>query len=292
MSLTSGADQEVRCVTCGLTAGALVREIGSFRIVRCGGCKLIFVEGSSDLPSLDRFYGPSYFTGEDNAIVGYRDYLAERPLHLWNAHSLLAESECLLRGPGRRLLDIGCAHGFLLEAARARGWDVTGVDISQEAVRYAQEELGLPVFHGGVEAGGFAPESFDLVCMNGTIEHLADPMATVREAARLLRAQGLLAITTIDVEGWLGYFSWKPPEHLYYFSAGSLSRLLEAAGFVVERRRIYWKYFSVADLLGRLWGFWRLPGPGKVARLLERLGAGRLTLKIPTNEMLVLARRR
>ena len=280
------------CVLCGPTPATLVVAANGFRIVRCGRCNLVFVDGARDLENLDTFYSGTYYQGEDNAVYGYRDYTADRSIHLKNSQVLLSVIERAATGSGRVLLDVGCAHGFFLRAAQARGWVPHGVDISAEAVEYARRDLGLAVIRGNIDDCRLPPLSVDVVTLIGTIEHLTDPMRTLRSAARLLRSGGLLAITTPDIEGRLGYFSWKPPEHLFYFSARTLARLLDETGFVVELRRIEWKYYGLADLGQRLWGYWGLPNPNRWARALESVGLARLSVKIPTNEMLVIARRR
>lgn len=281
------------CVACGPTAAALVHVEGPYRIVRCQGCELIYVDGSSGLEGLEEFYGEAYFSGSENAVSGFRDYVADRALHLRNAHDILAALERHVPSArGRRLLDVGCAHGFLLQAAQARSWQPWGVDISPAAVEYARRELGLMVHRGGVEDCPFPAESFDAACMIGTIEHMTDPVKTLRGTARLLKPGGFLLITTMDVEGRLGYFSWKPPEHLFYFSSRSLAHCLDRAGFASESSRTYWKRYSIADLATRLWGFWHLPQAGRVGRLLEALLLHRARIKIPTNEVLVVARKR
>jgi len=280
------------CVLCGPASATLIVATNGFRIVRCGRCELVFVDGARDLQDLDHFYGATYFRGDDNAVYGYRDYTADPSIHLKNSEALLSVIEGAATLPGRVLLDVGCAHGFFLRAARARGWEPHGVDISADAVEYARRDLGLAVTRGNIDDSPLAPSSVDVVTLIGTIEHLTDPMRTLRSAARLLRSGGVLAVTTPDIEGRLGYFSWKPPEHLFYFSARTLSRLLDEAGFAVERRRIEWKHYGIADLGQRLWGYWGLPHASRCARALERLGLGRISVKIPTNEMLVIARRR
>src|SRR5207245_2286489 len=176
--------------------------------------------------NLDTFYSGTYYQGEDNAFYGYRDYTADRSIHLKNSQVLLSVIERAATGSGCVLLDVGCAHGFFLRAAQARGWLPHGVDMSAEAVEYARRDLGLAVTRGNIDDCRLPPLSVDVVTLIGTIEHLTDPMRTLRSAARLLRSGGLLAITTPDIEGRLGYFSWKPPEHLFYFSARTLPRHL------------------------------------------------------------------
>lgn len=285
------AARESSCVVCGPTSVVPVMSCGEFRIVRCGRCGLIYVDGAHELAWLEKFYGPAYFRSDGDTVCGYRDYLWDRPLHLTNAGTLLETIEGATRGPGRRLLDIGCAYGFLLEAAGARGWSASGVEIAAEASQFARDRLGLDVYAGNLEDAPFEPETFDVVCMIGTIEHMTDPMQSVRVASRLLKKGGLLVVTTIDVEGRLGYFSWKPPEHLFYFSFRTLSNLLQKAGFSVEFRRTYWVSYRLSDVAFRLLTYWGLASTMRVVRMLEALNLHRVPMRIPTNEILVISRK-
>lgn len=243
-----------------------------------------------ELAPPEGLYGPGYFRTEGASPLGYQDYLAHERLHLRNSRPILRMLERAT--VGRRLVDVGCAHGFFLAAARERGWAGCGVDISADAVRYARQTLGLDVVHGALERAGFAEGAFDAVAMVGTIEHMPDPLTTLRSAANLLKPGGYLLITTLDIEGVFRQWEWKPPEHIFYFSFRSLSRVLEAAGFQVLSRKCYWAWYGAGDLVARLLRHWHLPGAGLVTRTVERAGLAGLALRIPTNEMLVLARKR
>jgi SAM-dependent methyltransferase len=269
----------------------VVESAAGFTIVRCPRCGLVFVDGCQSLGGLEAFYGPAYFRGDGDSPIGYADYVGQRLLHRRNARSLLRLLEREGPGTGRRLVDLGCAHGFFLAAARERGWTGCGVDISPDAVRYARETLGLEVRLGGPEGAGLESGAFDAVTLIGTIEHVPDPLAMLRGAARLLRPGGLLLITTLDIEGVLRLWEWKPPEHLYYFSFRTLSALVRAAGLEVRWRRWYWAWYAVGDLGARLLRYARLPGAAAIARAADRLGLDRLAIRIPTNEMIVLARK-
>ncbi len=268
-----------------------MRTEGRFRIVRCNQCDLIYVDSRDITFDPEELYGAEYFSSDWKSFCGYRNYVADRWLHLRNAHAILTVVERALGRPRGRLLDVGCAFGFFLEAARARGWAPLGLDVSVEAVKYGQKELGLSVLLGEIDEGVFESESFDVVSMVGTIEHLPDPMSAVRAAARVLKPGGLLVISTIDVEGVLGYFNWKPPEHLFYFSFRTLAYLLGKAALSVESKRTHWSYYRCSDLITRLWAYWKLPMPAACGLVCESLRLDRVVLKVPTNEILVLARK-
>jgi 2-polyprenyl-3-methyl-5-hydroxy-6-metoxy-1,4-benzoquinol methylase len=87
---------------------------------------------------------------------------------------------------GGRMLDIGCGPAFFLDEAKKKGWDVQGADLSEWAVRYADEHFKIPVFRGALVEANFPDRSFDVVVMNDVIEHLERPQETLREIRRIL----------------------------------------------------------------------------------------------------------
>ncbi len=135
-----------------------------------------------------------------------------------------------------RLLDVGCGNGSWLAEMKERGWNVEGVDFDPRAVAAARRQ-GLTVQQGSVEAQGYPAESFDAVHLFHVIEHVPDPISTVRECARLLRPGGRLVLftpNTASVSHWLFKEDWRglePPRHLHLFSFASMRRLFEDMGF-------------------------------------------------------------
>jgi SAM-dependent methyltransferase len=157
---------------------------------------------------------------------------AQRADHMALARRVVEVVEPLAAYRARRLLDVGCAAGFLLDEARRRGWEVRGVELSRDLGEFARSHFGLDVFLGELAEAEWAPASFDVVTVIGTIEHVLDPRALVRECCRLLVPGGLLVVLTENLENaiarhlpraWNGFM---PPEHLYHFTPGTLSRLL------------------------------------------------------------------
>ncbi len=98
--------------------------------------------------------------------------------------------------PGMRLLDVACGPGYVAEAARAQGVDVTGVDFSARMIRLARRRNPqIELREGDAQGLAFEDQSFDAVVMNFGLLHLSRPEAAFAEAHRVLRSGGVYAFT-------------------------------------------------------------------------------------------------
>ena len=105
---------------------------------------------------------------------------------------------------GKRVIDVGCGGGILSEAMARRGALVTGLDLSDKALKVAQ----LHAYEAGVDIGyrledvdlvaDREPESFDLVTCMELLEHVPEPAQTIAACARLLKNDGLAVFSTIN----------------------------------------------------------------------------------------------
>ncbi len=98
--------------------------------------------------------------------------------------------------PGATLLDIATGPGYVAEAARKRGFQVTAVDFSGEMVERAKKLYsGIEFQHGDAEALVFANKSFDFLTMNFGLLHLEHPEKALAESFRVTKTGGKLALT-------------------------------------------------------------------------------------------------
>ena len=229
----------------------------AYRVVRCNACGLVYVNPRQQEEYVTEIYRDAgYFSRAEDSTTGYSHYVADKDLHVLFFQEQLTALES--RIPRGRLLDVGCAYGFLLEAAARRGWQPRGVELSADAAEHVRREFGLPVFNGKLRDARFADAEFDAVVMNDVIEHMTDPLAELREVQRLLRSGGMVMLHTPNEASpwhWLMGSRWihlKPAEHLYYFSPATLSEMLRRAGFEVLYARPRAKMTNAAYIAGVL----------------------------------------
>ena len=190
--------------------------------------------------------------------------------------------------PGGRLLDLGCAAGFLLEVAAERGFEPFGLDLDAEAVALARRRFGERVQRGALDAGSFAGERFDVVTLVDVFEHLPRPGELFDALCGRLAPGGLWVAWMPNAASWVRRAlgpRWPhyAPEHVFYWTPASLRRFLAGRGWELRRLRTGVRKSFSADYLrayaARL-GSWLPPGLGLLG---DRL------FRAPTGEMLAIA---
>ncbi|MBI5882742.1 MAG: class I SAM-dependent methyltransferase [Elusimicrobia bacterium] len=214
------------------------------RIVRCRACGHVYTNPRPEPGLIEQGYAES----EDP------EYGQEAPSRAINAHLCLAT----IRGvvSSGRLLEVGCAAGYFLNAART-DFEVFGVEPSRWAAAEASRRFGVKVHAGTLAEAAFPDAHFDVAAMVDVIEHLADPAAVLAECRRVLRPGGLLYLVTPDIGSlsakvlrgsWWGL----RPAHLHYFSRKTLSAFLEKNGFETRLCRSYGRMFTLDYWSSRL----------------------------------------
>ncbi len=196
---------------------------------------------------------------------------------------------------GRRLLDVGAYIGVFVEVAREAGWEAIGVEPSQWAVAMARQR-GLPVRQGTQEALAGEAGSFDVVTMWDVIEHLDDPPRELAQARRLLKAGGLIAVHTMDVDSLMARlmgrrWPWLMEMHIHYFSRRTLAQMLQKAGFEVLAAGAQGRYLRLGYLASRLEGLNPALGAGAV-RLCQRLGLDGVAIPVNFGDLFTVYARR
>jgi len=95
-----------------------------------------------------------------------------------------------------RILDIGSALGTFLKIAKDRGWNVSGVELSEFGAEYTRRKYGFDVHHGDVTTSNLDNQSFDAITMWAVIEHVESPVANLEKVVELLKPNGMLLVTS------------------------------------------------------------------------------------------------
>jgi SAM-dependent methyltransferase len=222
------------CHVCGETTRIEPRfRKRAWTIVRCETCGLVYTNEIPSPAELEAIYGAAFFT------VGRKFDRGPDGVGLVNASARVNRLLALPHVACAEWLDVGCATGDFLEAARKAGVaGMRGVELSAFAVEQARSR-GFPVERRDFADVEIAPASLDVVTMWDYIEHVPDPSASLRKAVAALRPGGYLALSTGDISSAVARLTGRfwhlmiPPRHLYFFTPGTMARLLADAGFAV-----------------------------------------------------------
>jgi SAM-dependent methyltransferase len=176
------------------------------------------------------FYGKQYWQDHQAQELGLpkieervRLDLPERCLY-WLRH-LLA-----YKAPPAKVLEIGSAHGAFVGLLHFAGYDATGLELSPWVAEFAKKSFQVPMLVGTIETQALPPCSLDALVANDVMEHLPDPMTTLRRCVELLKPDGVLVIQMPcypEDKSWQDLvaeqhrfleLTKEPDEHLYLYS--------------------------------------------------------------------------
>lgn len=189
------------------------------------------------------FYGKEYWLSHQREDLANPDIyqrarsdLSERCLH-W-LKTLLA-----YQLPPSRVLELGSAHGGFVALMRWAGYDATGLEMSPWVVDFAKQTFDIPMLLGQLEDQHIAAASLDAIVLYDILEHLDNPLGTMRRCTELLKPDGLIIIQTPSYpenttyvqlverqDPFLAHIDKKANQHLYLFSQHAAQLFCEQLG--------------------------------------------------------------
>jgi SAM-dependent methyltransferase len=284
--------ERATCPAC--SAGAsMVRAsfYGLSDLVRCGACG---TEALHPQPSDDRLgeiYGDDYYApwglDADASVQPMKESTFTWVLSRWPLPA------------GARILDLGCATGFLLALAARSGLVPFGVDLNPAAIEQCRAKVPEATVHHGTLADHPFPEvDFDAVYMVDFLEHVREPAKELAMVRERLSRQGAAVISLPCLDSltrkamglrWTQYRE----EHLTYFTRGGLEHLLHETGFEVVENRPTRKTLTLGYVQRQYQKYPHpvlTPATTWLARAVPPLRSVRVPLRL--GEMTVVARRR
>lgn len=236
--------EEGSCPLCGaLTRGPTVLEgrddtwqkEGRFTLVPCAACGLIY---TCPRPTEDtmRYYYEDCYSGEKKEEM--RKAATDSPVSLFTSWMRLRTLEKARRlQPGDVVLDVGCSYGAFIEGVRkVRGIEAWAIDLDPGTIDDFINPVDVKVVCGDLRAQQWPDDTFDVITLFETLEHVYDPVGLLQEVHRLLKPGGIVSVEVPSWDGWprrvFGSW-WLPlllPTHLQHFSMEHLGRCVGQAG--------------------------------------------------------------
>lgn len=243
---------EIACPAC---EGALSQTRKDW-IERCGDCGFL---ASNLKPEINAKGAALDEALRESALSDLRNANFELILDALRAAQL---------APGASILDVGCAHGWFLERAQARGYRCVGIEPDRAMADIARRS-GLDIRDGFFPDALLAGETFDAIVFNDVLEHIPDIAQVLSSSAEALTSGGRLAVNLplstgviyrtadlLDKFGWHGPFErmWQkgfPSPHISYVHQSNLKKLAIRAG-LEEVSRLRLPSVTMAGLWQRL----------------------------------------
>ena len=251
-----------KCPVCG--AGDLKKNFDAvdyfssgevFPVYDCDQCGFRFTNNFPSEDTIGRYYdSPDYISHSDSSKG-----LVNRLYHIFRKQMLkkkinLVAKHAHAKGEPVRLLDIGCGTGYFLQAAKERGWIVTGIEKDESARKNAAIRSGLTVKDES-SLWEIKNESFTAVTLWHVLEHLEKLNETIHKIKEIIPPEGTVVIALPNCRSYdAGFYkefwaAYDIPRHLWHFSPDSVEKLFAKHGFeVIQKKRMPLDAFYISLL--------------------------------------------
>lgn len=231
------------------------KTLKKFLLVKCTNCGLVYLKERPAQEYIENYYPSNSYhsfkrkTGIERSLrerfkAKIKDRLKQRDrklvdkilLNFVPAYWRLA----VLFPKGSKILDIGCGGGWKLDLFQEFGWETYGFDISSEAVQIAKSK-GHEVVIAEIENVSYHDNYFDAILISHVIEHVPNPVLTIKKAFSLLKKEGILLLETPNNSSLLAkifradFWQIDSPRHFQIFDIKSLNFLLGDCGFIIDK---------------------------------------------------------
>lgn len=202
-------------------------------IEQCESCGHRFSEIKDAGMHLSQVYSYDYFF---QGKGGYPNYLDGKSI-LYN-YGIRYSKIITKHIKAGKVLDVGCAAGFILKGFEQSGWSCQGIEPNETMAMYGRNELNLNIKISSLESFN-TNEKFDLISMIQVIGHFFDLNKAMYRTTNLLNQGGLVLVESWDMKSWIArllgkhWHEYNPPSVIHWFSNKTLVELFKHYGFEI-----------------------------------------------------------
>ncbi|MCW8901337.1 MAG: class I SAM-dependent methyltransferase [Gammaproteobacteria bacterium] len=219
------------CYLCGhkeyVTRPGKIRDNSSLKVLECTNCSLVYLSSFNHIAS--SHYEESGM--HDGEVPDIESWLKETQVDDKRRYNFVKN-----KITNKKILDFGCGAGGFLEFAKMSATNVSGVELEKK-LQDSFKSRGLNVYPNLKEAQK-ENNNYDLITSFHVIEHLSDPISTLKELASLLNDKGEMIIevpnsddvllSLYDCQPFTNFTYWS--QHLFLFNVHTFANLIKQAG--------------------------------------------------------------
>ena len=213
-------------------------KAGSYNMLKCRSCGFLRIDPVPSQKVLNSLYMENNFSGKQLEhevfsspfLTSLKKNIVVKPL-INRLKNYFKDIE------NPTLLDIGCSTGWITSNSRDAGFNVLGLEANRTAAEFGRNKYGLEILEGYIEDLDLNMK-FNSVTMFHVLEHLTDPIVTLKKVNNHLKDNGKILIVVPNADS-LGVkifgrnYNWNIPDHISFFSPVTVSDMLNKAGFRV-----------------------------------------------------------
>ena len=242
----------LNCPVCNSQSQLVAKDMEGYQegdfynLYECLGCDVTFID-----PTITNFNIYNLIYKHSKEIRGYfryekiarnilkkknpMEYLTSHGDTYWAINNILKTN---IRKEADRILEVGCGYGYLTFALAQAGYDITGLDISQEAIDRATKTYGSFYICKDIFTIEETNENnYNCIILTEVLEHVADPVRFLKKLKSLLLPNGKIVLTTPNKDAYNGVDVWctdYPPIHTFWFSEDCMRKIAGIVGLTVS----------------------------------------------------------
>lgn len=212
------------------------RNDSEVNFVICKKCGLVYQNLRMSAPEFDKYYKSSFRTelfGDDlDKYINERVSVGDSILELFDRVPEFVTAKRRLGVYNMKVLDIGCGVGGVMKAFSNNGYLVNGIDIGSYLTKIGREKLGMKIKDSTL-FDYVSDRLFNLVILCHSLEHLTDPLASLKKISDLMAEDSFVYVELPDIErpySWTSLKYFFMLGHVYYYSPVTLNILFNKCG--------------------------------------------------------------